>query len=88
VDRVELRALYAGTDLEVGQVVKGDEGKGEFVVKGGSVSEVEGGGRTPPERKEGQRERSSGREVPVDEDGERWDKIAAAFVVGWREYRR
>lgn len=33
----------------------------------------------PPERKEGHNERSSGSEVPVDEEGERWDKIAAAY---------
>lgn len=32
---------------------------------------LEGGGREPPERKDGQRERSSGREVPVDDDGDK-----------------
>jgi hypothetical protein len=35
-------------------------------------------GREPPDKKEGHRERSSGREVPVDEDGDRCDNIAAA----------
>jgi hypothetical protein len=34
-------------------------------------------GIDPPQRKDGHKERSSGREVPVAE-GERWDKIAAA----------
>lgn len=28
-------------------------------------------GREPPDRKEGHRERSSGRDVPVDEDGDK-----------------
>lgn len=35
-------------------------------------------GSEPPERKEGQRDRSSGREVPVDEEGDRCERIAAA----------
>jgi hypothetical protein len=38
-----------------------------------------GGGTTPPERKVGQRERSSGSDVPVLDDGERCDNIAAAY---------
>ena len=42
------------------------------------LSWLVGGGSVPPERKEGQRERSSGRDVPVADDGERWDKMAAA----------
>ena len=41
-----------------------------------------GGGRAPPERKEGQRDLSSGRDVP-DEPGERWDRIAAAWEGEW-----
>lgn len=38
-----------------------------------------GGGTTPPERKVGQRERSSGSDVPVVDEGERCDNIAAAY---------
>ncbi len=34
-----------------------------------------GMGSEPPERKDGQSERSSGRE----EEGERWERIAAAY---------
>ena len=33
-------------------------------------------GSEPPERKDGQSERSSGRD---EEDGERWESIAAAY---------
>jgi len=54
-------------------------------------SAVEGGGREPPDRKEGQRERSSGSEVPVEDEGERWDRMAAACGVGqngWNENSR
>jgi hypothetical protein len=69
--------LYAGTELEVGWI--------GFIGDVGDVGEVgdvgsEGRGSVPPERKEGQRERSSGRDVPVEEDGERWERIAAACI--------
>jgi hypothetical protein len=37
-----------------------------------------GGGTIPPERKVGQRERSSGSDVPFVDDGERCDNMAAA----------
>ena len=37
-----------------------------------------GGGNAPPERKDGQRDLSSGSDVPV-ESGDRWDRIAAAW---------
>lgn len=40
--------------------------------------EVLGGGRTPFERKEGHRLRSSGSEVPVSELGEMCERMAAA----------
>ena len=36
-----------------------------------------GGGSAPPERKDGHRDLSSGRDVPV-ESGDKWDRIAAA----------
>jgi hypothetical protein len=49
----------------------------------GVSSGLVGGGSAPPERKEGQRERSSGRDVPVADDGERWDRMAAAWC--WRQ---
>ena len=39
-------------------------------------------GREPPERKDGQRERSSGREVPDADDGDRCERIAAAWGEG------
>ena len=35
-------------------------------------------GRVPPDRKEGQRERSSGRDDPPEAFGERCDRMAAA----------
>ena len=41
-------------------------------------AEVEGGGRRPPERKEGQRDRSSGNDVPPLAEGEMWERMAAA----------
>jgi hypothetical protein len=37
-----------------------------------------GGGSTPPERKDGQSERSSGRDEPPDADGVKCERIAAA----------
>ena len=37
-----------------------------------------GGGRSPPDRKEGHNERSSGSEVPPDADGAIWERMAAA----------
>lgn len=36
-------------------------------------------GSEPPERKDGQRERSSGREVPPDADGAMCERMAAAW---------
>jgi hypothetical protein len=71
VARVEPRAVYAGTELEMGCPVYDEEGKDELVIGMGSLSEAEGGGRAPPERKEGQSERSSGRDVPVDDEGDK-----------------
>ena len=54
-----------GTELEVGYVV---------------VSSLagSGGGNAPPERKDGQSERSSGRDEPPDADGVKCERIAAA----------
>lgn len=59
----------AGTELEVGYTE----------APSGSRFELEGGGRAPPERKDGHRDLSSGSDVP-DESGDRWDRIAAAWV--------
>jgi hypothetical protein len=42
---------------------------------------MDGGRSFPPERNDGHRDLSSGREVPVDEEGERWERIAAACEV-------
>lgn len=53
----------AGTELDVGC-------EGNIEVDGCSMFAVEGGGSTPPERNDGQRDLSSGREVPV-ESGDR-----------------
>jgi hypothetical protein len=58
--------VYAGTELEVGCACGVKE-----LVESRSDEELGGGGSAPPERKEGHRERSSGREVPVEEEGER-----------------
>ena len=38
------------------------------------VFAVDGGGSKPPERKEGQRERSSGNDVPPLAEGDMWDR--------------
>jgi hypothetical protein len=67
-----LNKEVAGTELEVGW-----EGYAEAA--SGSRFELVGGGRAPPERKDGQRDLSSGSDVP-DESGDRWDRIAAAWV--------
>lgn len=60
----------AGTELDVGWDRNAD-------VDEYSMLALEGGGSAPPERNEGQRDLSSGRDVPV-ESGDRWDRIAAA----------
>ena len=61
----------AGTELEVGceEYDEADDG---------SRFALMGGGRAPPERKDGQRDLSSGSDVP-DESGDKWDRIAAAW---------
>ena len=41
---------------------------------------VDGGGSVPPDRNDGQRDRSSGKDVPPLAVGDRCDRIAAAWV--------
>jgi len=65
-----MRGRPDGTELEVGyDVVSATD---SFV---GS-----GGGNTPPERNDGQSERSSGRDEPPDADGVKCERIAAASI--------
>jgi hypothetical protein len=65
-----MRGRPDGTELEVGyDVVSATD---SFV---GS-----GGGNTPPERNDGQSERSSGRDEPPDADGVKCERIAAAYT--------
>jgi hypothetical protein len=59
-----------GTELEVGYVV----------VSATESLAGSGGGNTPPERKDGQSERSSGRDEPPDADGVKCERIAAASI--------
>jgi hypothetical protein len=57
--------MRPGTELETRYDVRGMEG---LFWLGADRSTL---GREPPERKEGQRERSSGRDVPDAEEGDR-----------------
>lgn len=73
--------MLAGTEFEMGNEVwtldagTGADGGGEVaVVVVGGVMEP-GGGTCPPERKDGHKERSSGKEA---DEGERCERIAAA----------
>lgn len=65
-----LNREVAGTELEVGC-----DGNVEAVV--GSIFDVAGGGSAPSDKKDGQRDLSSGSDVPL-ESGDRCDRIAAA----------
>ena len=60
---------------------------GKPIVGAKSEFALAGGGRAPPERKDGQRDRSSGSDVP-DESGDRWDRIAAAWTLSSQEHQR
>ena len=64
---------WPGTELEMGC----EEVGMEMPFWSGALASTLG--REPPERKDGHNERSSGREVPDADDGERCERIAAAW---------
>ena len=64
----------AGTELDMGF-------EGDIAPVPSSAHPEAGGGTTPPERKVSQRVRSSGSDVPVLDEGERCDNIAAAYKI-------
>jgi hypothetical protein len=71
------RSDVAGTELEVGCVGEGAAVDVTPVTFTAVVDADEGEGTIPPERKDGQSERSSGRDVPV-ALGEMCERMAAA----------
>ena len=83
---LEERSEGAGTELDVGYVTWGsreaEEARGfkvgfaSWMMFAGS-----GGGRRPPDKKEGHKARSSGSDVPPEVEGAMCERMAAAFCL-------
>lgn len=75
-----LEGGIVGTELEVGYAdpASNDDGPGLLFALALGVT-VDGGGNAPPERKEGHKDLSSGRDVPPLDVGDKCDRIAAAY---------
>ena len=69
-----------GTELDVGNVglASKDDGPPEVFFAVTVDVAVEGGGSVPPDKNDGHRDLSSGRDVPPRPLGDKCDKIAAA----------
>ena len=89
VPTLEERSERAGTELEMGcAIVLSRELETEearalgWDFPSGTRFAWSGGGRSPPDRNEGHKERSSGSDVPPDAEGARCERMAAACRAG------